>query len=100
MSEHILSENTGMLGGDDYPALTEAEIAAFFSQPCDVCGQKRGECTDVLDAGNFRVPVFGTPYGPSHTVPLGMPLKTTFKAIVPENWTGRIRYIDNVEPII
>jgi hypothetical protein len=89
-----------MLGGEDYPALTDAQIEEFFSQICDVCGHKRGECTgDILDAGNFPIYRFGTPYGPSHSVPLGMPIKTTFSVIIPKDWTRRIRYIEKAEPI-
>ena len=42
-----------------------------MSDLCRTCGQKKGECIEARDAGNFVIPVFNTPDGPSHWIPEG-----------------------------
>lgn len=72
----------------------------FFSKDCTVCGKKRGECiAEVYDAGNFQVPRFNTPYGPSHTVPNLMPIQLNWGVVLPPDTSQRLRYIDNAAPI-
>lgn len=39
-----------------------------MSKICSVCGQEWGKCIDARDAGNFLIPTFKTPEGPSHWI--------------------------------
>lgn len=69
---------------------------------CSVCGQNRGKCQPVRDAGNFLIPVCRVwedaggimVEGLTHEIDAATPIKVTFNAILPENGC-RIKLIES-----
>jgi hypothetical protein len=73
----------------------------FMQGICGVCGQQRGHCQPMTDAGNFLLPAWVVVVDGqemlTHELLGDTRFKTTYTVIFPSDYGGKIRYIKNTK---